>query len=934
MRWPNEGPCGLGKTANPQLDGRSLGHKELGEIWALRVSRPVLHLIDGSGYIFRAYYAIRPLSTASGEPTNAVYGFSTMLEKTLREEEPKFIAITFDAGGPNFRKDMYSEYKANRPPPPEDLAVQISRIHEVVSAFSLRKLVVQGCEADDVIATLTRMALESGFDVQIITGDKDLMQLVGERVRLYEPMRGQRYGIEEVVEKYGVRPEQMADALALAGDASDNIPGVRGIGMKTAAKLLGNHGDLEGVLSAARDGGVKGKQGQTLVNSEEDARLSRRLVALDDRIELDVSKIDELAFSGPDKGELHRLFEELEFRRLLPKKTSSKNGSTTASEQISHKGYKRVTEPEELKRLAEEWTNAKEIAFSVELESRRAVDAKVYGIAIASKKGEVSYIPIAEPSKEREGLELDTVVDALRPIFVNENIKKISSDTKLAYAFFLRFGVQIAGLSMDTTVASYLLDPDESAHGDESVARRFLGHQAIVREELLKENRKRRSFDQVPKIEAAIYVAERADIAFVASGILKPHLEKNDLLHVLTDVELPLLPVLAKMEMTGIRVDVKRLQEMSGTFAEELSRLEAVCFEIAGREFNISSPKQLRELFFEELGLKIIKRTKTGPSTDHSVLEALSDSHPLPKAVLDYRQVQKLKSTYVDTLPTMVSEATGRVHTVFGQTTAATGRLSSNDPNLQNIPIRTELGRRLRQVFVVEPGNKLISVDYSQIELRVLAHFSEDAVLAKAFQDGADVHTRTASVLFETPAEQVTREQRTQAKAVNFGVLYGMGPVRLARELKIPRRTASQFVKDYFERQSGVRAFIDSCLSEARERGMVKTLLGRRRLIHDINSKNRGSRAAAERIAVNTPIQGSAADLIKLAMIRVDAVLAESFPRAKLLLQVHDELLLEANEGEAEAVAAMVKREMEHVFPLKVPLVAEASMGSNWDEAH
>jgi DNA polymerase-1 len=924
--------------------------------------KKVLHLIDGSGYIFRAYYAIRPLSTAAGEPTNASMGFATMIEKALRDEQPSRLAIVFDAGGPGFRQHLYPEYKAHRPPPPEDLSAQIPRIHQLAEAFAIPKLVEPGVEADDVIATLTRMALAEGAEVVIVTGDKDLMQLVGEHVTLFEPMKNVRFTPAVVEEKMGVPPHLVGDALALAGDTADNVPGVRGVGMKTAAKLLADHGGLAGVLAAAKAGKIKGKLGETLAASEADALLSRALVTLREDVPLAIRSIDELVYRGPNTARLRELYVELELRRLVPKLDAAAasaeappeaaagedaeviEGDESAAEpsrpryvaagiQLSRAGYRAVTTMDALRAEVEGWRRAGTLALAVEASTARMVDAELHGLAVAAARGQARYVPFAGP-RASSGLDPAAVLEALAPLLEDPTVAKVSAESKLVSGLAARFGVQLRGLAFDTTLASYLLEPDETQHGYAQVARRFLGHEPLDRAAVLGPAKEKRTFLELSLERATELVGERTDVALAASEIMSPALRSAGVLDVLTSVELPLVPVLARMEREGVKIDLFRLASMSGRFAEEQARLEKLCYEAAGQEFNLGSPKQLQKVLFEDLGLKIVKRTKTGPSTDQSVLEALADAHPLPQALLDYRQVQKLKSTYVDALPKMVAPRTGRVHTTFGQSTAATGRLSSTDPNLQNIPIRSELGRELRKVFVAEPGCLLVSVDYSQIELRVLAHFSRDEVLVRAFAEGADVHTRTAAALFGVPPEAVDREQRTQAKAVNFGVLYGMGPVRLARELKIPRRVASQFVSDYFERQPGVKRFIDQTLEDARRTSEVRTLLGRRRLVADVNSRNRTIRSAAERVAVNTPIQGSAADLIKLAMIRVDAVLRERFPSARLILQVHDELLLEAPEGEAAAVAAMVKQEMEHIFPLEVPLTCEAKFGPDWGAAH
>lgn len=892
-----------------------------------------LHIIDGSGYIFRAYYAIRALSTAAGESTNAVYGFTTMIQKALREERPELIAMTFDAGGSSFRREIYTEYKATRSPPPDDLPAQIPRIHQITEAFRLPKFAVPGVEADDIIATLTKMALAAGLDVQIITGDKDLMQLVSDRVEIYEPMKNVRFHKKEVEEKYGVPPEKLLDALSLCGDTSDNIPGVHGVGLKTAAKLLSDHGDLEGVLRAAAEGRVKGKVGQSLAEQAENARLSKRLITLKDDVPLGVT-IDDLNYPGPDAQRLKQLFVELEFRRLIP--TVEEDAATAAAispmeepekestvspdvqETIDRDHYRVLEDIDAVRAWLPELSGAKKISVALETATTRSVDTDVLGMSIVWDRGKGVYIPVRD---------LASLLAALRPVLEDSSVQKVSSELKMLAAIAERSGVAIAGLSFDSTIASHLLEPDETGHNPTLVSRRYLGHEPLERPAKI-------AWEAIPAPEAAKLLGERAEIAYRASELMKKPLDKVELWHVLKDVEIPLVPVLARMERAGIRVDVDQLAGMSSKFAEELERLEKACYEAAGKEFNIGSPKQLQVILFDELQLKATKRTKTGASTDHSVLEVLANEHPLPQAILDYRQVQKLKSTYVDALPKMVSPKTGRVHTVFSQSVAATGRLSSTDPNLQNIPIRSDLGRTLRKVFVADPGWMLISVDYSQIELRVLAHFSEDPILNDAFSRGIDVHTRTAAALFEIDPSEVNREQRTQAKAVNFGVLYGMGPVRLARDLKIPRKMASKFVDDYFDRQKGVKKYVDDTLDFARVNGFVTTLLGRRRWIADINSNNRGARAQAERIATNTPIQGSAADLIKLAMIRLDGRLREEGLSARLLLQVHDELLVEAKEDEAEKVAALVKSEMEGVYPLKAPLFAEAHWGKSWDDAH
>ena len=870
-----------------------------------------------------------------------------MIQRILDDDKPEYIAITFDTKSKTFRSKLYDDYKANRPPPPEDLIPQFARIHQVTEAFQLPLFKQDGFEADDFIATLTRKALEADFDVKVITGDKDLMQLVNDRVTLWEPMREKLYKAPQVEEKFGVPPEKIADLLALMGDTSDNIPGVRGVGQKTAAKLLSAHDDLDGVLTAAQEGRIKGKICEKIASAVDAARLSRQLVELKYDIEVEES-IEDLRYQGPNTTAQIELYREMGFRRLLARAESGVDKPTRSSSPrapaVTKKvetNYCLIKTPNELEDLTKTIKSVKRIALCMENESSRMVDTRIFGVGVAWAEGEAAYIATGD-------ITVSDILSTLKDKLENPKVEKVFSSVKCWYALCHLHKIQIQGVSLDTSIASYLIDaedrydastainhgPDDGPHGIGDVARKFLSTTSIARSSVTGTGRERKKVEDISAEDMTAFVAERADVAFRAYQTLKDELALGNLDTVLNDIELPLARVLANLELTGVAVDLDLLGQMESRFADEIVRLEKLCHELAGKEFKVSSPKQLREVLFDDLGLKIIKRTKTGPSTDHSVLEELATMHDLPQAVLDFRQVTKLQSTYVQALPRMVSKATNRIHTTLNQTVAATGRLASSEPNLQNIPIRKALGRELRKAFVPAPGMKLISVDYSQIELRVLAHLCEDEVLVSAFRDNEDVHTRTASVLFDLAPKDVSFEQRSQAKAVNFGVLYGMGPVRLARELQIPRRVASQFVKDYFEQQPGIRKFFDDTLDAAKETGFVTTIMGRRRWVKDINSKNRGSRAAAERIATNTPIQGSAADLIKLAMIRVSNRLEEDFPDAKVLLQVHDELLLEAPAAKAEAVADLVKKEMERAYPLSVPLIAVAHIGSNWDEAH
>ncbi len=895
---------------------------------------PRLHVVDGSSYIFRAYWAIRTLTNAAGDPTNAIYGVAQMLDKMIADEQPEYLAAVFDAEGPTFRNDIHPDYKAHRPPPPEDLVAQISGVYDVVDGFGIKRFVVPGVEADDVIATLTRMARDHEFSVVLITGDKDLMQLVDGSVSMFEPMKNQRFDAAGVEAKLGVPPQLVAQALALAGDSTDNVPGVPGVGLKTAARLLDAHASLEGVLDAAQAGDVKGKMGQRLVEAVDEARLSLKLVTLRDDLDLGLSSLEDLRYQGPDRQRLHEIYAWGEFERLLDKlerEADFEAGDAAASMPKTDARFEPVEAVLiDTREGLDRWLSEvdEQLSVRIEADGLRALDAVIHGIALASPDRSPVYVPC-------DSVPWSSIRSALTARLEAGGIDLSTDAAKLLVGATLGSDQPALSPGFDSTLAGYLLEPDDTDHGVELLARRYLGFETTRRAEALGRGRNKKTFDQLDAPTQTTIAGEAVQLVQASATQLPPMLEAENLDGVLYDLEMPLVPVLARMERAGVKVDVGALASMSRDFEVELERLEVACHEAAQASFNIGSTKQLEKILFEDLGLKIVKRTSTGrPSTDQTVLDALRNEHPLPSLILEYRQVQKLKSTYIDALPRMVSSVTGRVHSTFNQAMAATGRLSSMDPNLQNIPIRTELGRKLRRAFIAEDGFDLISVDYSHIELRVLAHLSRDVVLSQAFQDQADVHTRTASVLFEIPPEDVTTEQRTQAKAVNFGVLYGMGPVRLARELDIPRKVASKFVSDYFERQPGVRKFIDDTLEQARLTGEVRTLLGRRRKVPDLKSRNRGARSAAERVATNTPVQGSAADLIKLAMLRVDAMLADASPRSKLILQVHDELLVEAPREEAPQLAARVKAEMEAVFPLAVPLVAEASVGPSWHEAH
>jgi len=914
-----------------------------------------LYLIDGSGYIFRAYYALRRLSTSKGQPTNAVFNFATMLLRILKEHEPKHLAIAFDVGGKTFRHSMYDQYKANRSAPPEDLPPQIPLIHRLVDTFRIPKLMVQGVEADDVLATVAEQAKAAGYDVVIITGDKDLMQLVDDHVTLLDEMRmtrghdGSRIGREQVKEKFGVGPEHVADILALAGDSSDNVPGVKGIGPKTATELVQQWGDLENILAHAHEVKSQSRR-EKLIEEAELARLSKRLVVIKRDVEMPVDD-GFYRYDGADRDAARAFFHEMEFRRLvndpLVKPPAGTEG--TAPTVVAQKGqvdlfgapagpapevlhdvdrsrYRAVVDDAGLRDVITALGAAARFSLRTEVDRPGAPDAKLVGVAVAWAPGEAVWLPVRE-------LGADALRAALAPILTDTGKSIIAHDGKTDINVLFRAGYPTWRLAGDPMLMSYLLDADAESHGLMNTARRFLGHPMIEPADVVGSGKNAVSFDRVDVEKAAVFAGEAADCALRVHDALLPRLEKEGLMPLYRDLELPLEELLGRMEREGIRIDIARLKGLSDAFVGEIAAIEEKAHAAAGKPFMLSSPQQVAELLFKDLALPIIKRTKTGPSTDSQVLEALSEKHDVPALILEYRTLTKLKNTYLDVLPQLVDERT-RVHTTFNQAVAATGRLSSSDPNLQNIPIRTELGRKIRDAFVAKDGCVLVSLDYSQIELRILAHVSRDPVLIDTFLKGEDVHRRTASEIFGVPQDAVTKDQRTAAKSINFGLLYGMGVVRLARELGIKRAEAKQYLDTYFERLQGLREWHATALERAHIDREVRTLLGRRRKLPGLDSKNPAERARAERLAINTPIQGSAADIMKKAMIDADAALRRDVPEAIILLQVHDELVIEVPEALAARTIEVARTAMSGTVKLDVPLVVDGRAGRSWNDAH
>lgn len=906
----------------------------------------VLYLIDISGYLFRAYHALPPLSSPGGEPTHAVLGVTTMLRKLIDERRPSHLAVAMDSRTKSFRHEIYDQYKANRPPAPEDLKLQMGRVAEIVAAYRIPVLQQDGVEADDVIASAVRRATEAGLRVVIVSADKDLLQLVSDTVLMYDTSRNRVFGAPETQKKLGVLPERVGDYLALVGDSSDNVPGVPSVGPKTAVKLLDQFGTLEallGNLDAVEKKGLK----QKLQDHVDVARLSRELVALREDVPLAMGA-REMVPGEPEAEVLRGLFEELGFSRLLAQLPGG-SGAAKAPTGAAAEPANFSAEPP----FAGEVTLIGDLAglsavaaalarcdtaalFSV-TDGPRALGASVVGLGVAVSPTEAFYIPLEHQYLGRpDPVSASALVETLGPAVTRSDLRLICSDAKRELLSCAVLGLPRPHFDVDLNLASYLVDAERHGHSVHELAQELLGHPVAAQEVLLPKRRSSKAAlpSQTPVEALAGDVGDMVRAMCCLRDPLMDRVLSEGAESLLRDLELPLSGVLAAIEQTGIRVDVQHLQRMSQRVAEQLVTLEARCTELAGHAFNVASPRQLETILFDELQLPVIKRTKTARSTDHSVLEELSMQHELPEAILEHRMLAKLKNTYLDALPREVDPKTGRIHTDFRQTVAATGRLSSTEPNLQNIPIRTEIGRSIRDAFVPRDGWSLLSVDYSQIELRVLAHLSRDPELIDAFSSDADVHVRTATALFGVDPQDVTREMRGQAKTVNFAVIYGQTQFALARNLRIARAEAGRYIKAFFARYAGVQAYMDRVVEEGREQGAVRTLCGRVRKLPELNSRNRVRRQAAERVARNTPIQGTAADIIKLAMIAVDrAMLADKF-EAKMLLTVHDELVFEAPDSEREALEATVRRCMEGVMPLDVPLKVDSGWGHTWGEAH
>ena len=888
--------------------------------------RPRIYLIDSSSFIFRSFFALPNLTSPSGVPTGAVLGFCNMIFRLLEEAQPDYMAALGDTAEPTFRSEIYPEYKANRPPAPEDLVPQFPLVDRAAQGFRLASIKQAGVEADDLIATYTRLAVDAGLDVTIVSTDKDLMQLVGDHVCLMDTMKDLTLDAAAVEKKFGVTPAQLGDYLALCGDASDNVPGVPGVGPKTAVKLLTRFGDLETVLASVEE--VSGKKlKQNLTEFADQARLSRRLVALKMDCDTPVN-MEGLRRQELDNVALTELFTELGFTRLLARLGGEENP------EVIHRGaYRTVLTDAALQEVLQLVEAAGACAVDVETSDLDAVKARLVGISLAWAGGEAAYIPLAHDylgSPNQLGSE--HVLAALTPMLTDPAMAKYGQNFKYDWIVLKQHGVDVQGVTFDPMLASYVLDAGRNSHGLDALARDHLDHTMLGFKEVAG---KGGSFSMVEVDVATEYAAEDADVTHRLTGLLGARLARDaDLERLFNEVEMPLWPVLARMELTGVHLDAACLMRLSMEVEAELYKLETEIQAQASWPVNINSPKQLQKLLFEDLGLTPGRKTKTGYSTDADTLADLALEHPIAEQIEAFRTLAKLKNTYIDTLPALINPRTGRVHTSYNQAVAATGRLSSSDPNLQNIPIRTPLGRQIRAAFTAPEGRVLLSADYSQVELRVLAHLSGDPLLLAAFRDGEDVHRRTAAEVFGIPPEEVTGEQRRVAKAVNFGVIYGQTDWGLSRQLRVPREIAHRYIESYFQRYAGVQTFMEQTLERARETEVVQTLLGRKRPVPDINNKRHNLRMYAERMVRNTPIQGTAADMMKLAMLRVDRRLAKDGLDAPMILTVHDELIFEVSPDDVEALKSLVTEEMGGVMELDVPLKVDTGVGANWTEAH
>ena len=895
------------------------------------MSQHPLYLIDGSSYIFRAYYGVRAdLSTSDGFPTNAVYGFATMLLKFLREYEPRYLGMVFDSKGEVFRNEIYPEYKANRDEAPEDLQLQFPKIFELVRAFSIPMLAMEGYEADDIIGTIARA--QEGSKVVLVTGDKDFCQLVSEDVTLVDTMRERVTGVGEVREKYGIGPEQMTDFFALVGDKVDNVPGVSGVGEKTASALISEYGNLDGVYGNLEK--LRPAVARKLRENRADAYLSRELVTIKTDVEVGTG-IEDFRYGGYAVEDLQKIFSELEFEKLLDEIGASR--PPDESEAVTYDSYETVFEEESLARVVSMTEEAGELSIDLETDSKLPMNARIVGFSLCPVPGRAFYVPVGHTDIMEAGkqMDIDTVFSMLKPVLESEDIKKTGQNIKYEMLVLRNHGIILRGIFFDTMLAAHLLDASRASYKLDELSRTELGHRMISYDDVTGKGKSKKSFAEVDIETAARYSCEDSDVTLILSRKFLETLKQEDLWDLYRENVLGLLPVLCDMEFTGVRVDTAILGEMSEEFEKDLGSIEAEIYEKTEKVFNINSTRQLAEVLFGKLGLPARKKTAKGAfSTDSEVLRDLSTIHEVPRLILRHRFLSKLKSTYIDQLPRLINPATGRIHTSFNPAGTSTGRLSSRDPNLQNIPIKTGDGKRIRKSFVAKDGCVILAADYSQIEIRLLAHFSGDPTLLEALRGDKDVHVATACEIFNASEDRITSEMRNLAKTINFGIIYGISAFGLSKQLGTTVSVSRNYINRYFDRYSEVKAYMQSSVEETRSRGYTETLIGRRRPIPELASGNRVERGRGEREAINTPIQGSAADIINLAMIRIFRRLEEGGFRSKMILQVHDELLFEMHETEIEELRPHIKNDMENAWELSVPLRVEMRAAKNWAEAH
>lgn len=930
-----------------------------------QIAENPLILVDGSSYLYRAYHAFPPLTNSAGEPTGAMYGVLNMLRSLLLQYQPSHVAVVFDAKGKTFRDDLFAEYKSHRPPMPDDLRAQIEPLHSMVKAMGLPLLVTPGVEADDVIGTLALEAEKAGHAVLISTGDKDMAQLVTPNVTLINTMNNTILGPQEVCDKYGIPPELIIDFLALMGDSSDNIPGVPGVGEKTAQALLQGiggldalYGNLENIATLSFRGAKT--MAAKLEQNKEVAYLSYKLATIKTDVELDLTCAD-LTVSEPDVDTLQQLFKQYEFKRWLADVEAgvwleNKKGAgakaagvakpaaaveapkALAEAKLSQDGYVTILDEATFTDWLARLKKADVFAFDTETDGLDTLTANLIGLSFAVAPGEAAYLPVAHDYLDAPAqLDRAYVLEALKPLLEDEKALKVGQNLKFDMSLLARYGIEMRGIAYDTMLESYVLDSVGGRHDMDSLADRYLGHKTITFEEIAGKGKNQLTFNQIALEQAAPYAAEDADVTLQLHLVMWPQLKQSaELLTVFNEIEMPLLPVLSHIERTGVLIDPAILSAHSQELAKRLAELEAQAHELAEEPFNLASTKQLQAILYEKQKLPVLKKTPGGaPSTNEEVLAELALDYPLPKVILEYRGLAKLKTTYTDKLPLMINPVSGRVHTSYHQAVTATGRLSSSDPNLQNIPVRNEEGRRIRQAFIAPEGYRIVAADYSQIELRIMAHLSQDEGLLKAFAEGKDIHRATASEVFGVPLDKVTGEQRRSAKAINFGLIYGMSAFGLARQLGIPRGEAQRYMDLYFERYPGVLDYMERTRQQASEQGYVSTLDGRRLYLPDVRSSNAMRRKAAERAAINAPMQGTAADIIKRAMIEVDAWLqGQEKPLVRAIMQVHDELVFEVHESVIEEASQRIRQLMEGSMALAVPLKVDVGVGMNWDEAH